>query len=73
MSNKECYSDLRGLIRGKFKTQEAFAEAIDLSACSLSKKLNGRAEWTTEQIRRTCEVLDISPDKIPFYFFCLDC
>lgn len=73
MSNKECYSDLRGLIRSKFKTQEAFAKAIGMSACSLSKKLNGKAEWTAKQIHKACEVLGISADQIPFYFFYLNC
>lgn len=73
MCDNVCYADLRGLIRSKFKTQANFAEAIGISACSLSKKLNGKAEWTADEIRKSCEVLDISADQIPFYFFYLAC
>jgi transcriptional regulator with XRE-family HTH domain len=69
MNTEICYAELRGLIRSKYKTQAKFAEAIGMSACSLSKKLNGKAEWTAEEIRRTCEVLGISAENIPFYFF----
>lgn len=73
MSNKEPYADLRGLIRSKYKTQARFAEAIGISACSLSNKLNGKAEWTAEEIRKSCEVLGISAEEIPTYFFYLNC
>lgn len=73
MCDNVCYDDLRGLIRSKFKTQANFAEAIGISACSLSKKLNGKAEWTAEEIRKSCEVLGISADQIPLYFFYLNC
>lgn len=65
------HAELRGLIRAQFKTQEAFAKSIGISACSLSKKLNGASEWTAAEIRRACKTLDISPEKIPQYFFCL--
>lgn len=64
------HSKLRGLIREKFGTQEAFAEAIDRSACSVSLKLNGKTEWSAEEIRRACEVLGIPSEQIPIYFFC---
>lgn len=64
------HSKLRGLIREKFGTQEAFAQAIGRSACSVSMKLNGRVEWSADEIRRACEVLDISTEDIPLYFFC---
>lgn len=64
------HSKLRGLIREKFGTQEAFAQAIGRSACAVSQKLNGRAEWSADEIRRACEVLGISTEEIPIYFFC---
>jgi transcriptional regulator with XRE-family HTH domain len=64
------YSKLRGLIREKFGTQKAFAQAIDLSACSVSLILCGKAEWNAEKIRRTCDVLGIPYEEIPIYFFC---
>lgn len=65
------HSKLRGLIREKFETQEAFAQAIGRSACAVSQKLNGRAEWSADEIRRSCEVLGIATEQIHVYFFCL--
>ena len=67
------YQELRGLIRGRFRTQTAFASAMGISACSLSKKLNGRTEWTAAEIRRAGELLGIAPERIPQYFFCPIC
>ena len=67
------YTKLRGLIRSKFKTQEAFALAVGLSPCSVSKKLNGKTEWSADEIRKVCEVMGISPEDIPKYFFCSEC
>lgn len=64
------HSALRGLIRRVYSTQAAFARAIDRSECAISQKLNGKSEWTAEEIRRTCEVLGISTEEIPQYFFC---
>lgn len=64
------YGDLRGRIRARYKTQEAFAEALGISPCSVSMKLNGRAEWTAEEIRRACELLAIKPEDLHNYFFC---
>ena len=64
------HSALRGLIREVFGTQAAFAKAIDRSECVVSQKLNGKSEWTTDEIRKACEVLHITSEKIPKYFFC---
>ena len=64
------HSKLRGLIREKCGTQEAFAKAIDRSQCAVSQKLNGKSEWSADEIRRACEVLDIPAEDIPLYFFC---
>lgn len=65
------YSKLRGRIREKCGSQVTFARALDISACSVSLKLNGKAEWTTQEIRKACELLDISAVEIPQYFFCV--
>lgn len=53
------YAKLRGRIREKFKTQEAFACAINQNPCTVSGKLNGKTKWTREDIIASCEVLDI--------------
>lgn len=63
------YQELRGRIRARYKTQAAFAHAMGISECSLSKKLNGRAEWSATEIRKACELLGIEPEYIPQYFF----
>lgn len=67
------YSALRGKIRAKYNTQADFAAELDMSACSLSQKLNGRTEWTAAEIRKACELLSIDPADIPNYFFCPQC
>lgn len=64
------YSKLRGRIREVFGTQANFALALAISMCSLSQKLNNKTEWSTHEIRRACELLDIAADEIPQYFFC---
>lgn len=64
------YSELRGRIRTVFGTQAAFAEAMRLSECAVSQKLNGRSEWAADEIRRACELLSILPENLPRYFFC---
>lgn len=66
------YSNLRGRIRAKFKTQEVFAAAIGMHPSSLSKKLNDASEWTSKEIRRASDVLGILPEEIPQYFFCTE-
>lgn len=66
------FSDLRGRIRARFSTQAAFAHAIGISACALSKKLNGHTEWTAGEMRKACEVLQITIAEIPIYFFCFN-
>lgn len=65
------YSKLRGAIREYFSTQAAFAEALGISECVLSLKLNDRSEWTRAEILRACELLHIPPSEIPAYFFTL--
>jgi transcriptional regulator with XRE-family HTH domain len=60
---------LRGLIREKYGTQEAFARDMGISDCSVSKKLNGHSEWGADEIRRACELLGIKSEDIPLYFF----
>lgn len=60
---------LRGLIREKYGTQAAFADALGMSETTLSAKLNGKTEWTRQEIETTCKILGISAENIPTYFF----
>lgn len=63
------YSKLRGKIREIFGTEERFAKEMALSTVSLSFKLNGKREWTQQEINRACELLTLEREDIPEYFF----
>ena len=65
------YSKLRGRIREKFGTQEDFATAMQKSPTTLSSKLNGKTEWTRQEIETACRLLDIPLAEAPAYFFAL--
>lgn len=63
------YAKLRGRIREKFATQEAFAQAMGMNPASLSGKLNGRTEWSRAEIEKACSLLDIPLAEAHLYFF----
>lgn len=63
------YAALRGKIRAEFGTQEAFAKAMEMSPTTLSAKLNGKTDWTRQEIEDACRLLDILVDEIHEYFF----
>ena len=63
------YSKLLGRMREKGITQEKLAEMIGISGVTMSKKLNGKSEWTQVEINKVCEILEIDPADIPVYFF----
>ncbi len=65
------YSKLRGKIRERFTTQEAFAGAMEMSTVSLSQRLNGKLEFTQDEIFKACELLSIEMKEIDEYFFTL--
>lgn len=63
------YSKLLGRLKEKVDTQDKFAELLGMSTTTLSKKLNGKSEWTQAEINKACEILEIDPVDIPVYFF----
>ena len=63
------YARLRGRIRALYQTQASFARSMELSECALSQKLNGHTEWTADEIRKACEILEIPADELHIYFF----
>lgn len=67
--SKQKYALLRGAIRAKFGTQEAFAEAMKMRISTLSAKLNDRSEWTKTQMMRACKLLEIPLAEAHLYFF----
>lgn len=63
------YSKLLGRIVEKVGTQSNFAEKMELSERSISLKLNGKVGWKQSEIAKACQVLEISDNEIPAYFF----
>ena len=63
------YRKLRGRIREKYKTESAFAQAVGIGRVSLSERLNNKMDFTRLEIKKACEVLDLSAKEIPLYFF----
>lgn len=63
------YPKLRGAIREKFGTQAAFAKALGIHSATLSAKLQGRTDWSGDEIKTAIELLDLSPDQAMNCFF----
>lgn len=63
------YSDLVRLIKFKFDTQERFAKELKIGRVSLSKRLNNKLEFTQKEIEKASDLLGISREAIPQYFF----
>jgi len=53
------YRKLRGRIKEKFDLQDEFANKMKISSTTLSKKLNGKTDFTRCEIVTACEILDI--------------
>lgn len=54
------YAEVRGAIRAKFGTQEAFAKAMGMHYSTLSSKLRGLTDWTRDEMALASKLLDIS-------------
>ena len=63
------FRKLRGRIRECYEKQELFANELGVSATTLSKKLNGKSEWTRPEIERACVLLEIPGEDVSAYFF----
>lgn len=63
------YAKLRGRIKEKFSTEKAFSEALGVSLISVSKKLTGKTQFGSEDIKKWCNLLDISLKEVGTYFF----
>lgn len=63
------YGRLNGEIRKKYGTQDAFAEVIGMGRVSLNQRLNGRIEWTKDEMAKVMKALDLPYALIPLYFF----
>lgn len=65
------YSKLIGKIKEKYSKRSDFAKLIPLSANSLSKKLNNKVQFTSEEIYRMIEILGLDINDIYCYFYTL--
>lgn len=63
------YSKLRGRIVEVFGTQGACAKRLNVSERTLSLKLNGRIFFSQDEILLLAEVLNLTENDIPIYFF----
>lgn len=63
------YAKLRGKIKEVYGIQDSFANAIGMDRSTLSLKLNGKSDWTREEIVKSCHVLNIPIVEVPAYFF----
>ena len=63
------YSKLRGKISEVFITQSRFATAMEWSERTLSLKMNGTRPWKQPDICKAVNLLGLSDEDIPTYFF----
>ena len=63
------YWNLKGRIREKWQTQEAFAKTMGMSLTALNQRLNGVVDWKMTEVAKACEHLDIQPSDAWIYFF----
>ena len=63
------YAVLIGRIKDKYGTQGHFAKEMGMSRSGLSAKLNNHRDFTTEEIVKACELLEIPAAAIPLLFF----
>jgi transcriptional regulator with XRE-family HTH domain len=63
------YRKLQGRIKEVCGTQAVYAKRIGISGTTLSKKLNNKTDFSSSEIQRSIEALDIEADDLPVYFF----
>ena len=65
---KKKYDELRKRIVAKYGTMDKFAQAIGLSATTLSNKLNDKSAWRLNDISSACQLLDIPSAEVSIFF-----
>lgn len=63
------YLKLRARIMEKYENQANFAQRMNTSEVTISKKLNEKVPFTHNDIVKWCEALEIEQDDIGSYFF----
>lgn len=57
---KYNFDKLKGKIKEKFNTQNDFAEAMDMAPNTLSIKLNNQSDFSSSEISKAVELLNIN-------------
>ncbi len=63
------YQKLRGRIVEKYGSQGAFAFVYGISENSLSRKMNNKSRFTSDDIVKISQMLEIPKDLVGVYFF----
>lgn len=63
------YSKLRGRIKEKYGTYDNLLPKINMSGATLSRKLNGKSYFDSQEILNLSEALDIPSQERDNYFF----
>lgn len=64
------YAKLRARIKEKYGTEGNFAEnALKTSQNTVSRKFNGRTQFSSDDIKLWCSLLDIPIEESGLYFF----
>lgn len=63
------YDKLRGRIVEVFGSQGKFAEFLDVSETTVSKKMTGKVQFDQEDIAVWCDALNIPIEEAGRYFF----
>ena len=63
------FGKLREQISIKYGTMDNFARVFGVNSATLSKKLTGKTDISRLEIVKFCELLDITVEQIPEYFF----
>ena len=68
--SKYDYSELIGKVISVYGTRDNFAKAMRQTPTTIGKKLQGKSQWSQEDISLACDLLKIPVASIPLYFFC---
>lgn len=63
------YSKLKGRIKEKYNTYENLVPLINMSEATLSRKLNGKSYFDSQEIIDLSNALEIPDDQRDSYFF----
>ena len=63
------YNKLKGRIRECFPKQSDFARKLDISAVSLSYKLNNKIPFDQDEIMDSIDLFKLTPEEAMSFFF----